>query len=303
MIRVGERQIDITVGSDGPTGTRPLWGVNHKPRAAASRQRGRRRAPELAPGVKAEESRCSAERRATAQRTQRRLHSSLPVGSVARSATSGARPVAGVARLLKLHALGPHCEVDHVKAQRPEPLSDADQRLIANAGALFGTGEVARSRKSSENELKERPRSAVEDRALRTQSPVPIRTKAPFRPTYRSWVPPDKAHEAFMRSINRERFNFDKFADEETERRDSVWLGWSKPDVAPQKAPRIPTRAEQIRESLRRPTGRGFNGAQWDRTNNFQPDEVQPDPKRAEALLTRTRASMIGYAYDHQGYV
>ena len=105
-----------------------------------------------------------------------------------------------------------------------------------------------------------------------------------------------------MRSVRKERANFDKFEVEEADRRDSVWLDWNKPTAVPKRT-RVPTKAEEIRESLRRPRGRGFNGAQWDPTEGFQPDEVQLDPNRAEELLTRTRASMIGYCYDHQCYV
>ena len=105
-----------------------------------------------------------------------------------------------------------------------------------------------------------------------------------------------------MRSIQRERANFDRFAEEEVERRDSVWLGWDQPAAVPKRT-RVPTEAEEIRESLRRPTGRGFNGPQWDPTENFRPDDVLPDPERAEALVRRSLASMRGYGYDHQGYV
>ena len=304
MIRVGERLINVNVGLSGGSGganRRTSWGVNTKPPVARQRAR---HTPQLAPGEASEASMRRASLRAPARPAQRRRSSS------ASSAASDVRPTASVSRLLKLHALGPHCElVDRGNAQSiaQRSLSPADQQLVANVTALFGTTGAAKPRKSSEGDPKPK-RSAAEDGELRTRASTPeagsrpASTASAYRPTFRSWIPPDKAHEMFMRSIQRERANFDKFADEEVERRDSVWLGWSKPAAVPKRT-RVPTEAEVIRESLRRPTGRGFNGPQWDPTEHFRPEEVRPDPERAEALITRSRASMRGYGYDHQGYV
>ena len=307
MIRVGERMINVNVGLNGSSGgasRRTSWGVNTKPPVARQRAR---QTPQLAPGEASEASMCRASLRTPARPAQRRPRSTS--NSVS-SAASDVRPTASVARLLKLHALGPHCElVNRVNAQSMahQPLSPADQQLLANVTALFGTTGVAKPLKSSESDLKVR-RPAAEDSELLTRASAPVggsrptSTASSHRPTFRSWIPPDKAHEMFMRSIQRERANFDKFADEEVERRDSVWLGWSKPAAAPKRT-RVPTEAEVIRESLRRPTGRGFNGPQWDPTEHFRQEEVRPDLERAEALITRSRASMRGYGYDHQGYV
>jgi hypothetical protein len=314
MIRVGEQLIDVGVSGcpGGANSRRASWGVNTRPRVVRQRER---RAPQLAPGEAGETSRRRASLRATAQHAQGQARgSSSRSRYTASSAASDARPIASVARLLKLHALGPHSEVvDRDNTQRPPSLSPVDQQLVTNATALFGTTgaakprksseselkQRAKPRKSSESELKQRPRSAAEES---TRASTPASTESAHRPTFRSWIPPDKAHDMFMRSIQRERATFDQFADEEVERRDSVWLGWNQPTAVPKRT-RVPTEAEVIRESLRRPTGRGFNGPQWDPTENFWPDDVRPDPERAEALLTRSRASMRGYGYDHQGYV
>ena len=292
MIRVGERLINVEVSSSGATSRRASrttsWGVNSTPPVV--RQRDRRE-----PGELREEAIRQARLRATARHAQR------PRKSSSTRRTAGAL-VPDTQRLLKLHALGPHSELDREAKPRPEPLSSADQQLIANASALFGTAKAVRPRQKREGGFESRPLSAAEDGKLSTRSSTPARTESSYRPTYRSWIPPDKAHEAFIRSVRMERANFDKFAGEEVERRGSIWAGWNEPAVAPKRT-RVPTQAEEIRESLRRPTGRGFNGPPWDPTEGLRLDEVQPDPERAEALLARSRASMIGYCYDHQGYV
>ena len=305
MICVGDRLIDVGVRGcpGGANSRRTSWGVNTKPPVVRQRER---RAPQLAPGEAeaGEESRHRASLRTTARQARqarRRAQSSSSTRNTANTVASDARPTASVARLLKLHALGPHSEVvERVTTQRPPTLSPADQQLVSNATALFGSTGATKPRKSSETRLEPRPRSAAEES---TRASTPATTVSAHRPTFRSWIPPDKAHDMFMRSIQRERATFAKFADEEVARRDSVWLGWNQQPAAVPKRTRVPSEAEVIRESLRRPTGRGFNGPQWDPTENFRPDEVRPDPERAEALLTRSRASMRGYGYDHQGYV
>ena len=297
MIRVGERLINVEVSSSGATSRHAKttsWGVNSTP--AVVRQTERREPVELR-----EEAIRQARLRATVRHAQR-----PPRKSFSTRRTSGA-VIPDTKRLLKLHALGPHSDLDRAAKARPEPLSSADQQLIANASALFGTAKAVQSRKSSVSGLKPRPISAAEDCDVSTarsstRSCTPARTESSNRPTYRSWIPPDKAHEAFIRSIHRERANFDRFADEEIGRRDSIWTGWKEPSEAPKRT-RVPSKAEEIRESLRRPTGRGFNGPPWDPTEGLRLDEVRPNPERAEALLARTRASMVGYCYDHQGYI
>ena len=211
--------------------------------------------------------------------------------------SSAGHPTASQARLLKTHALGAHCEKVTSESQRrtgtPSPV---DEMLIANAAAFLGTAmPQPRPRTAHES----RPPTAIDNDAG-TLAAEP--QEDAHHPTFRSWMPPDRAHEMFMASIRRERHNFQHFAHEETTRRESVWQGWETPAAVPKRT-RVPTQAEETRESLRRPRGRGFNGPQWDPTEGFVPEDVQPDSARVEQLLARTRKSMVGYCYDHQGYV
>lgn len=261
-----------------------------------------RRSPALASGGVAGEE--ITRRRTLRAQARRRSRSSSSVRPTASLASVDARPTVSMARLLKLHALGPHCEIEKAGTSQRSSLSLEDQQLITNVTALCGpVGNLCRDASTSGRPTsKSSPRAASNDGGPATPVSRHHLGGNDHRSTYRSWVPPDLAHEAFMRSVHRERANFGKFAEEESARRDSVWLGWHKPVVKPKKM-RFLTKAEEIRESLRRPKGRGFDGTPWDPTEGFSPDEVQLDPQRAETLLARTRASTIGYCYDHQNYV
>ena len=107
-----------------------------------------------------------------------------------------------------------------------------------------------------------------------------------FGPSYRAWIAPDKAHSQFMVSIERENLVRREAEKVEESRRESVWDDFDRGAFGePQEIP-----AEY------------YSARQFFLRKEDEPVDEECD-KRASQLLNRSRATNVGFCYDHQGYI